>query len=212
MRDDGSRRWDEAMSGWRSDYLAAAVQLDRQRSRLLDLVGRRVTGGWTGWDPVSDRWFADIPLVLVFDGELQLEVEWGKWDALSITWNTLDLTVAPEVLGRPHEWRPSAPEMVAAVVGRTVTGLAVTEGPYFQDVDGDWFHGGPGSFPQGLPMHAFAGWVTSGLWFATGDVGLHVYNGIDANALSSDPADPADQGRTRVTPLAAFGLDGGPSA
>ncbi|WP_144127291.1 hypothetical protein [Catellatospora sichuanensis] len=204
MRDGGSLPWDEAMSGWRSDYVAAPVQLDRQRSRLLDLIGRRVTAGWTGWDPVRDRWFEDIPLVLVFEGEIQLELEWAKWDALSITWNTLDLAVAPKVGGRPHQWRPSAPDAVAAVVGRTVTGFAVTESPYFLSEGGDWFTPGP-------PMLDIAGWVTSGLWIATGDSGLHVYNGVDANALSSSPTEPDHEGRTRVTPLAAFGLDGGPS-
>ncbi|MEU8077826.1 hypothetical protein AB0B31_20510 [Catellatospora citrea] len=205
MRDDGSLRWDEAMSGWRSDYLRARVQLDRQRSRLLGLVGRRVAAGWTGWDPAG-RWFAGIPLVLVFDDGLQLELEWGKWDALSITWNTVDLTVAPQVIGEPYQWRSSAPEAVAAVVGRTVTGFAVTEGPYFRDDSGDdmYFSGGDRS---DLPMHLLAGWVTCGLWIATGDAGVHVYNGVDANGISSSPIDPAHGGYDRVTPLDAFPVE-----
>ncbi|MFD0599751.1 hypothetical protein ACFQZ4_51660 [Catellatospora coxensis] len=109
MREDGSLRWDEAMSGWRSDFAAASVQLDRQRSRLLDLVGRTVVAGWTGWDPNRDQWEPHIPLVLVLDGGLQLELQWSKWDDLSITWNTVDLAVPPQLVGRPHEWRRSAP-------------------------------------------------------------------------------------------------------
>jgi hypothetical protein len=173
------------MSGWRSNYLPASTQLRLQHPALLALVGRRLKVGWTGWNPKTQRWFPDIPLVLEFDDSVRLELQWKTWDHLSITWNTIDVTVAPEVAGRPFEWRASAPEPVAAIAGRVLTGFAVTETPYFTgDID----------FTNGLPDKAPAGWQVSGLWIAFGGVGLHVYNGQDANGLASTPSQPVYEG------------------
>jgi hypothetical protein len=184
-----AKPWDEAMSGWRSNFVDAPTQLRNQRAGLLALVGRRLQAGWTGWNPDRDQWFSDIPLVLVFDGGVQLELAWQRWDALSITWNTIDLTVPPEIVGQPYEWRSSEPDPVAAIAGCTVTGLAVTESPYFEDADLD--------YP--LPIDAAAGWGVQGLWIEFAGTGLHVYNGADSNGLSAEPARPEDDGHTRVT-------------
>ncbi|WP_238011878.1 hypothetical protein KZZ52_13655 [Dactylosporangium sp. AC04546] len=74
--DAGSKSWEEAISGWRSNYAAAPTQLRNQRSDLLALVGRRLQAGWTGWHPERDQWYPGIPLVLVFDGGVQLELAW----------------------------------------------------------------------------------------------------------------------------------------
>jgi hypothetical protein len=190
MHDAAAVPWDEALSGWRSHFVTASTQLRDQESELLAIVGRRLTVGWTGWNPYLDRWFPDMPLVLVFDHGARLELAWQRWDALSVTWNTIDLTVPPEVLGRPYEWRSSQPESVAAVAGRTVTAVATKETPYFTgDVD----------FSNGLPMHEVSGWMISGLWFEFGDVGLLVYNRLDANGLSANPTQPGYEDATRTT-------------
>lgn len=39
-------------------------------------------------------WLADCPVVLDFDGE-RLEINHQKFDDLSITWNSVDVTRAP---------------------------------------------------------------------------------------------------------------------
>ncbi|MEU0561995.1 hypothetical protein [Dactylosporangium maewongense] len=206
--------WDERRSGWRSDYLPAPVQLGRQRDRLLALVGRRVTEGWTGWDVTRDRWFEDIPLVLVFDDGSRLELQWKTWDHLSVTWGTIDFAAPLDIgVGGPYAWRSSAPGLVAAIVGRVVTEIGVTESPFFSG-GGDILYtevevpGSPvpgGTTNDDAPLPEVAGWLTEGLWFATGDVGLHVRNGLDANALGSAPVTPGNAGMSRVTPLSAFG-------
>jgi hypothetical protein len=174
------------------DFLPAEAQLHRHRDRLLALVGRRVTGGWTAWFPDRDRMYPGAPAVLAFDGAGQVALAWQKWDELSITWDAVDVD-AP---AGPFEWRPTQPDEVASVVGRTVTGIAVSEGPYFNDVDLQ--AGGP------LPVHAIAGWVVDGLWLETGDAGLLVHNGADTVALSPSPMTPDHDGLSRTTPLAAF--------
>lgn len=81
--------------------MPAPAQLRGQRSDLLALMGQRLQAGWTGWDPVRDVWQQAIPLVLVFDGDVPLELAWQSWDSLSITWSTIDLTTQPTVLGHP---------------------------------------------------------------------------------------------------------------
>jgi hypothetical protein len=102
-------RGDEAMSGWQSNFMAAPAQLRSQRSGLLALVGQRLQAGWTGWDPTRNVWQPHVPLVLVFEGGVQLELAWQSWTELSITWNTIDLKTPPLILDRPHEWRSSQP-------------------------------------------------------------------------------------------------------
>ncbi|MER7004236.1 hypothetical protein ABT297_14500 [Dactylosporangium sp. NPDC000555] len=170
--------------------MAAPTQLRRQRSDLLALVGRRLQAGWTGWHPERDQWDSDIPLVLVFDGGVQLELAWQAGNSLSITWNTIDLRTPPLRLGWPHEWRSSELDPLAAVASRVLTGWAVTESPYFRgDVD----------LSGELPMDNVAGWSTQGLWIEFTGIGLHVYNGRDSNGISAEPWRPGHEGNTRVT-------------
>jgi hypothetical protein len=179
----------------------AATQLRNQESDLLALVGRRLIAGWTGWDLDLDRRFSDIPLALVFDGGVQVELAWARWDALSITWNTIDLAVPPEILDRPSEWRLSQRDPVAAIGGRTLTAFATTESPYFS---------GDADLIGMLPVHAVAGRGIQGTWIEFGDTGLHVYSGGDTTGLSADPPnrrrrdDPGDamvaRDRTRRRP------------
>jgi hypothetical protein len=176
------------------DFRPAADQLRRHRDRLQALVGQRVTAGWTGWFP--ERLVPGAPVVLGFEGGEQLELAWQKWDDLSITWHTVDLAVLPELHGHAYEWRPTEPAEVAAIVDRPVTAIAVSEGPYFNDVD--LLPGGP------LPMDAVAGWVVDGLWLETGDTGLLVHNGADTVALSPSPMTPTHDALGRTTPLGSF--------
>ncbi|GAA4968986.1 hypothetical protein [Actinoplanes utahensis] len=186
---DETQRWDQAISGWHSDFTGAPAQLRAQRSRLLALVGRRLQAGWVGWDPERDRWQPILPLVLVFDGDIQLELAWQGWDDLSITWNTIDLTTPPTPAGRPHAWRSSQPPPLAAVQGRVLTGWAVTESPYFDsgaDLTGD------------LPMHEVKGWLTHGLWIEFAGTDLHVHNGADTTLIAAGLDHRADQGHVRL--------------
>ncbi|WP_327008439.1 hypothetical protein OHA72_15005 [Dactylosporangium sp. NBC_01737] len=174
----GTTRWDKSMSGWNADYAPAPEQLRRQRSRLLALVGQRLRAGWVGWELARDKWQPVIPVVLVFDGGVQLELAWDAADRLSISWNTIDLGTAFTFVGRPHEWRSSHPHPLAAAAGRVLTGWAVTENPYFTvDVD----------FTGELPMDLVAGWSMAGLWIEFGDVGLHVFSGADTTYVSDAP-------------------------
>lgn len=174
------------MDAGRTNFMPAPAQLRDQRSHLLALVGRRLRAGWTGWAPETDVWHPAIPLVLGFDGDVQLEIAWQGWDALSITWGAVDLGTPPAIAGRPHEWRASRPQPLAAVAGRTLTGWAVTESPYFP---------GEADLTGELPMDEVAGWFTQGLWLQFGGAGLHVYNAADANGIS---AEPVLSGPTRV--------------
>lgn len=71
-----------------------------------------------------------------------------------------------------------------------MTGLAVTESPYFHgDVD----------LTGELPMDAVAGWSTQGLWLQFAGMNLHVYSGADATGISDRATCPGDEGHTRIT-------------
>ncbi|GAA2482032.1 hypothetical protein Ahu01nite_070110 [Winogradskya humida] len=52
---------------WQGRYVAARDQLRDQHAALVALIGRQLTAGWTGHDPVNGRWFQGLPVVLVFN-------------------------------------------------------------------------------------------------------------------------------------------------
>ncbi|BEL02159.1 hypothetical protein Q0Z83_003500 [Actinoplanes sichuanensis] len=170
--------WAEGMSGWRPEFGVAEELLPTRWEVLAGLVGRSVVG-WTIWDQTQERWYGVGPLVLVADGpagRVQVEIGWQRWDDLSITVGTVDLTIPPEVGGRAAQWRAAEPAAVAAIEGRAVTGFAAVEVPYFD---------GETDLRAGLPMDQVAGWVLNGLWIEFGTGGLYVHNGIDENGYSS---------------------------
>ncbi|MEU8663465.1 hypothetical protein, partial [Actinoplanes philippinensis] len=167
--------WARDMSGWRPEFGAAEESIPARWEVLAELIGRPVVG-WTIGDPDRRRWFGVGPLVLVADGGAQVEIGWRKWNDLSITGGTVDLTVPPVVAGRVCAWRPSEPPPVAAVAGRVITGFAAVEEPYF---DGEVDLGGA------LPMDRVAGWMVDGLWIEFGETGLNVHNGAGENGYSS---------------------------
>jgi hypothetical protein len=180
------------MSGWVSSFAALPDQLRHHGDGLAGLIGQLLIAGWTGWRPDTGRWFPIIPLVLVFEGGAQLELSWNHRDELSVTWNTIDLAVPPHVFGKPCEWRSSQPDPLIGVAGRTLTGFATVETPYFQGDDLD--------FSKGLPMHAVAGWTATGLWIGFGDCGLLVYSAAEDNGLSAEQIPPGHENATRLTP------------
>ncbi|MFC4063447.1 hypothetical protein [Actinoplanes subglobosus] len=128
--------------------------------------------------------------MLVFDGGTQLEVGWqGGTSDLSITWNTIDLTTSPTLVGSPYEWRSSRPDPLAEVTGRVLTGWTVTESPYFPgtaDLTGD------------LPMDQVRGWSTHGLWLSFAGIDLHIYSGADITLISKGLGWSGEQGHIRV--------------
>jgi hypothetical protein len=185
---------DRAVSGWRPDFRAAGERLSDRSETLLALVGRPVVAGWTIWDHERRRWFPVGPLVLVLDDGSQVEIAWRGGNDLSITRDTVDLTVPARVIGKAWAWRASEPQPVAAIAGRTITGFAAVETPCFdggEDLSGE------------LPMDRVKCWLADGLWIEFGDVGLHVYNGADENGYSSSAVLEIHEGATRVTWLAA---------
>lgn len=195
---------------WRGDFARAREQLSRQRSRLLGLVGRRIDSAWTAWfsgGHTAEYRDGNVPTVLVFDDGAQLEITWKAGDSLSIAWNTIDLTAPLSAFGSTSEFRSSVPALVAGVVGRTVTAIAVGERPYFTDLgEFDLLTNPP-------PVAAIAGWHVSGVWFETGASGLYIYNGVDEGALACEPNEPGlgtlaqtrgTINETRTTPLRVF--------
>jgi hypothetical protein len=169
------------VSGWLPDFLPADEQLAQQAERLRSLVGSRLTAAWIGRNLEDDEWFADLPVVLQFDHLPQLELCWEKFDDLSITWDTVDLTVTPKAwVEWPLEWREQAHPAVASVVGTTVEQISATTSRFVtQNVD--------------HPHKVRAVWLTTGLWLATSRGGLHIFNALDENGLESRlPARGAD--------------------
>lgn len=164
--------WEGGISGWRADWRPAPEQLSRHADALGALVGARLTGAWTIWIGESD-WFADMPVVLQFDGVQQLEVCWQKLDDISISWNTIDVEVAPKAWIDNLSWRSWAHTELQMNRGRTVTSVAGTEAILTtSDVD----------YPHRVPRRSE---LIGGLWLATTGPGLHVFNALDENGLST---------------------------
>lgn len=175
------------VSGWEPDWRPGAEQLRSQSDRLKALRGLRITGAWVAWITDRGKWFADLPIVVQFEDEHQVEVCWQKLDELSITWNTVDVTVTPTAW---VTWRRNVHPALSAIEGDVLTDVAGTE------------HLFTTRQARPVPEEADAThstWLTGGIWLKTGQAGLHIFNALDENGLSNEP--PERQGDQRLIPL-----------
>ncbi|MEU6206839.1 hypothetical protein ABZ814_25005 [Micromonospora musae] len=156
--------FDFGITGYQPRWLNGVDEVaERHGRRLGALVGRRLTGAWVVWDADNDEWFADCPVVLDFAGE-RLEINHQKFDDLSITWDSVDVTRAPTWPtsdGFRLVWRDDVPAVLAAPCGQRTTAVELLE----------WLGGDLAD-----------GTVAVGLRFADG--WLTVYNALDENGLT----------------------------
>lgn len=164
--------WESGISGWRADWRPGAEQVTLHASELVSLAGAKLTGAWSIWIGTDD-WFADMPVVLEFDGSRRLEVCWQRFDDLSLSWNTIDIDVTPKAWVDDLFWRPMAHAALRMNEGQIVTSVATTDFTLtISDAD---------SPRPGARSTTFTG----GLWFETTGPGLHIFNALDANGLET---------------------------
>lgn len=177
------------VSGWAPEWLPAGEHVEGQSASLHAVLGRVIVDAWLVWDLEHDAWFADLPVVLQFDNGRQLEVCWQKFDDLSLTWNTIDTYTRPRAwVEWPLEWRRDAHHAVESNVGSALRGICLTEHLFTTHrVDQP-------EPPSGV-------WLASGLWFETTGPGLHVFNALDENGVSSGA--PAQDEGHRLTRISA---------
>lgn len=179
--------WESDLSGWIPDWRPAHEHRARTTPELRTLVGRRITATWVVWDPDDDSWFSDAPVVLVLDDGRHLELCWQEFDELSVSWNTVDVTVTPTWSESTLAWRRDAPAQLEAVVGAVVTDLAWTEHQLVISRSRWWRRDGGVS------------WLVGGLWIGTDAGGVLVYDALDENGLAD--ALPAPGREHRVHPF-----------
>jgi hypothetical protein len=155
-------------------------------ARLTDLVGTRLDATWVAWDASDDSWFADEAVILRF-GDTRLEILWWKFDEVAISWNQIDLTQRPCWIMEWQEpfdltWRRNALHEMRAVVGRSLTRVALFEQLFETTVI---------RAPErpDLIGSVNANWILNGLEFQFGDCYLSVYNALDENGISDQPVE-----------------------
>src|SRR5579862_5579741 len=115
------------ISGWVPDFRAGYEQLRAQAGRLKALRGQRIEGTWAvlGTNGSHERWWYDLPVILQFTDGQQLEVCWDYRGRLSISWNTIDVSVAA---GRWRDysltWRRDGQPELSGVRGSVLTDVA----------------------------------------------------------------------------------------
>ena len=181
---------DFEISGWNPPWAPAADQLNLHREELLSLRGHRIIDSWLVWNLEHDEWFADLPVVLVLDDRRQLEVSWEKLDDLSISWNTIDVSVTPTAwVTWPLTWRSQGHESLRIVTGRTIMSVASTEHRFTtRQVE-------PPP-PPGAATNST--WLVSGIWLETDGPGLHIFNALDENGLTNDRVESGENNRVRA--------------
>ncbi|MEI2808793.1 MAG: hypothetical protein V9F00_00850 [Nocardioides sp.] len=176
--------WGE-LSGWVPNWKSGSEQIAGQANALVGRIGHVAVEAWLAWHEEADHWFVDLPVVIVFDDGEQLELCWQKFDDLSVSRNTIDLSVAPLAwVKSPLSWRRAVHPALAAFEGSTVVGVAATQ-HLFTTVDADYPH-----------RKETGRWLDGGLWFNSTSGGLHVYNALDENGLSNSA--PKDSARSRL--------------
>ncbi|MEH1169005.1 hypothetical protein V6V47_26845 [Micromonospora sp. CPCC 205539] len=155
--------FDFGIAGYQPGWLNGADEIaDRHARRLQDLVGSRLTSTWLVWDDDRDEWFADCPVVLDFAGE-RLEVNHQKFDDLSITWNSIDVTRTPAWPtsdGFRLRWRDDVPALLTARRGQRLEAVELLE----------WAGDDLAAGTVAVGMRFTDGWLT-------------VYNALDENGL-----------------------------
>jgi hypothetical protein len=75
------------------------------------------------WDLEHDKWFAALPVIVMLDDGRRLEMSWQKYDEMSITWSTIDISPAATAwVTWPLSWRLKRHTSVRADTGSTFTG------------------------------------------------------------------------------------------
>lgn len=159
--------------GFEPTWLVGVEEVRRVHGpRLAALAGRRLTGFAVVRFVEDGDWFADLPVVLDFDG-VRVEVCHWKFDELSIGWNEIDTTAA--VTGwESSEFTPrwsGDHECLEPLVGRELTEARLLE----------WR-----PRPPGRDMAA----GTVAVEFAFGEDVLRITNGLDENFLETGAAHP----------------------
>ncbi|MEV4720136.1 hypothetical protein AB0J94_23295 [Micromonospora noduli] len=162
--------FDFGIDGYQPRWLNGEDSVARHHGgRLARLVGRTLRSPWVVWEAEHDEWFADCPVVLDFAGE-RLEVNHQKFDDLSITWNSVDVT-RPPVWSTSDDfrlvWRDDAPAVLAALRGQRLEAVELLE----------WAGGdlADGSVAVGLRFPD--GWLT-------------LYNALDENGIAFGQLEP----------------------
>jgi hypothetical protein len=174
------------ISGWAPRWAPARDQINLQRTNLLSLRDRQIIDSQVVWDLEHDKWFADLPVTLMLDDGRQLEVSWQKFDDLSITWNTIDVSTTPVAwVTWPLTWRSQGHESLRAINGGTITAVASTEHRFTtQQVS-----------PPPTSTEVNSTWLVGGLWLETDHAGLHIFNALDENGLTNDPVQVGEDNR-----------------
>lgn len=164
------------IAGYQPAWLNGATEVaGRHAQRLRGLVGRRLTCSWVVWDDDDDTWFADCPVVLDFDDE-RLEVNHQKFDDLSITFGSIDVTrtpVWPTADSFLLRWRNDAPALLAARHGQRLEAVELLE----------WTGGDLADGAVALGLRFSNGWLT-------------IYNALDENGM--EESDPSPQYRRHL--------------
>jgi hypothetical protein len=151
------------IQGYEPQWLRARDEITAAHSRrLVRLTGRTLRHVWLVWDLEADRWFADAPVLLDFDGE-RVGVDHQRFDDLCITWNAIDPARAIESSSADLAWRPEPMPQLAGLPGRPLRGVELF----------DW---------AGADVGMAAGGVAIGLSLA--GAWLTIFNAEDENGLS----------------------------
>jgi hypothetical protein len=162
-----------SIQGYEPQWLTGRRSIAAHGERLRALVGRRLRRAWLAWDLDADEWFADIPVLLDFDGE-QVEINHQKFDELSITWNTVDPV-------RHATWTDGDPDAHAFRFGwrhDAVPELAAFQGHRLQTEE----------LLEWVGRDVAAGMVAPSFVFEHGR--LTVSNALDENSLEFGDPDP----------------------
>lgn len=163
--------------------------------RLRNLVGRVLTGVKIVWDTDDQSWFADEPVLLLFD-DLQLEIVFWQLNELALNWNAINLSTKPNWFGcyddMSLEWRDCAAPAAAAAIGETVSGVTLVEYYYETEVLQDRQN------PANVG-NRYGTWLLHALQLRFSELVLTVYNALDENAISSEPLDGDGYRHTQFT-------------
>ncbi|WP_370945857.1 hypothetical protein AB5J62_43290 [Amycolatopsis sp. cg5] len=110
---------------WHRDVSAVTAAHGR---RLASLVGKTLTNSLLVWETAGNHWLCLCPVLLDFEGE-QVEINFWRFDEVSITWNTIDPNkpVRSPDEKRSNVWRDDISDGLSALRGQTLKTVLLLE-------------------------------------------------------------------------------------
>jgi hypothetical protein len=154
-------------------FYASVDDLKRdQGSALRALIGQTIQSSWIAWTQEYNVWLSSDPVVLRI-GEQNLEIACSEFEKVYLFWNTINVLEAPDRGSFTDSfWKMNGLPELSRVIGQKIQQVFLLEAELRIMHEG----------------YESSTWCLNGIEFELSEGYLQVYNALDENGVSNEPA------------------------